>query len=165
MPQPIARRVALRAMQLAIVAAGIFVIMMLFSRQAHASTLDTQSPLGSAPSSALSSVGSAVNAVAKPVTSATSVVNAGQQGGGSQSGSPAAGNQSSGGSGSSATAQKPTASVVPAAGQALAPVTNTVAPVIKQGAQTPSPVVNRAHGRQHEHAGRQAGRRRACTGQ
>ena len=74
MPQPIAHRVAIRAMQLAIVAAGIFVIMMLFSRQAHASTLDTRSPLGSAPSSALSSVGSAVNAVAKPVTSATSML-------------------------------------------------------------------------------------------
>ena len=107
MPQPIARRVALRAMQLAIVAAGIFVIMMLFSRQAHASTLDTQSPLGSAPSSALSSVGSAVNAVAKPVTSATSAVNAGQQGGGSQSGSSGVGNQSSGGSRNSATAPSP----------------------------------------------------------
>src|SRR5580704_19019620 len=108
MPQPIARRVALRAMQLAIVAAGIFVIMMLFSRQAHASTVDTRSPLGSAPSSALSSVGSAVNAVAKPVTSVTSAVNVGQQRGGSQSGSSGAsntGNQSSGGSGSSATAQ------------------------------------------------------------
>src|SRR5580693_8102799 len=141
MPQPIARRVALRAMQLAIVAAGIFVIMMLFSRQAHASTLDTQSPLGSAPSSALSSVGSAVNAVAKPVTSATSAVNAGQQGG-SHSGSSGAGNQSSGGSGSSATSPQSTASVVPVAGHATAPVTNTVAPVIKSAAQAISPVAS-----------------------
>jgi len=41
MTQPIARRIALRAVQLAIVAAGIFVIMLVFSRQAHAATTDT----------------------------------------------------------------------------------------------------------------------------
>ena len=143
MPQPIARRFAIRAAQLAIVAAGIFVIMMLFSRQAHASTLDTQSPLGSAPSSALSSVGSAVNAVAKPVTSATSAVNVGQQGGGSQSGSSGAGNQSSGGSGSSATAQKPTASAVPALPERR-PLSQIPS---RRGGQTPGPK-NSSHGEQ-----------------
>ena len=38
MPQPIVRRIAHRAVQLAIVAAGIFVVMLVFSRQAHAAT-------------------------------------------------------------------------------------------------------------------------------
>src|SRR5215468_9870371 len=38
MPQPIARRIAMRTVQLAVVAAGIFVVMLVFSRQAHAAT-------------------------------------------------------------------------------------------------------------------------------
>ena len=38
MPQPIVRRIAHRAVQLAILAAGIFFVMLVFSRQAHAAT-------------------------------------------------------------------------------------------------------------------------------
>src|SRR5215469_1875341 len=130
MPQPIARRVAIRAMQFAIVAAGIFVIMMLFSRQAHASTLDTQSPLGSAPSSALSSVGSVVNSAAKPVTSAASSVTSSLQGGSKSSssgtGSSATGN-SSPGTGQSPTGSQPSSTpVVKQTTSGLAQVSNTV---------------------------------------
>src|SRR5215813_4952940 len=66
MPQPILRRIALRAVQLAIVAAGIFVVMLLFSRQAHAATSDTL------PTSPLSQVTSAVSSAASPVASAVS---------------------------------------------------------------------------------------------
>jgi len=56
MPQPIVGRIALRAVQLAIAAAGIFVIMLLFSRQAHAAASDTLPP-----ASPLSAVTSAVS--------------------------------------------------------------------------------------------------------
>src|SRR5215471_6580394 len=66
MPQPILRRIALRAVQLAIVAAGIFVLMLLFSRQAHAATSD------SSPASPPAPVTSAVGSVASPVTSTAS---------------------------------------------------------------------------------------------
>ena len=39
MPQPIMRHIARRAMQVAIAAAGILVVLLVFSRQAHAATL------------------------------------------------------------------------------------------------------------------------------
>ena len=77
MPQPIVRHIALRAVQGAIVAAGIFIIMMIFSRQAHAAT--TSSP--TIPSAATSAVSGATSA-ASPAT-LTAETNA--------SGTPAAG--------------------------------------------------------------------------
>ena len=59
MPQLILRRIAHRAVQVAILAAGILIILLVFSRQAHAAT--------SAPAT---SVTSAVTSAATPVTSA-----------------------------------------------------------------------------------------------
>src|SRR6185295_10378871 len=93
MPQPILRHIARRAMQVAIAAAGILIVLLVFSRQAHAATLAAPTPsAGSAPAvpapapSASSapaapapapsvpapSVASAVASVAAPVTSVTS---------------------------------------------------------------------------------------------
>ena len=40
MTEHVSRRIALRAVQVAIVAAGIFFVLLLVSRQAHAATLD-----------------------------------------------------------------------------------------------------------------------------
>src|SRR5215470_1122556 len=75
MPRPITRRVALRAAQFAIGAAGILFLLFLFSRQADAATTD-QSPPGNGLTSAVSAVTSAasssVTSVAAPVTSAVS---------------------------------------------------------------------------------------------
>ena len=44
MPQPILRHIARRAVQVAIVAAGILVVLLVFSRQAHAATSPTSPP-------------------------------------------------------------------------------------------------------------------------
>src|SRR5207237_4819116 len=49
MPQPILRHIARRAVQVAIVAAGILVVLLVFSRQAHAATSPTSPPAPSAP--------------------------------------------------------------------------------------------------------------------
>src|SRR5579863_7070500 len=67
MPQPIVRRIAHRAVQLAILAAGIFFVMLVFSRQAHAAT-DSPPPPGSPVSTASSLVGSTVNAASQALT-------------------------------------------------------------------------------------------------
>src|SRR5580700_2625218 len=70
MPQPIVRRIAHRAVQLAMVAAGIFVIMLVFSRQAHAAT-DPPPPPGPAHSSALSPVSTASSVVGSTINTAS----------------------------------------------------------------------------------------------
>src|SRR5580700_10545913 len=70
MPQPIVRRIAHRAVQLAIVAAGIFVVMLVFSRQAHAAT-DPRPPPGPVHSSALSPVSTASSVVGSTVNAAS----------------------------------------------------------------------------------------------
>ena len=70
MPQPIVRRIAHRAVQLAMVAAGIFVVMLVFSRQAHAAT-DPPPPPGPAHSSALSPVSTASSVIGSTVNAAT----------------------------------------------------------------------------------------------
>ena len=64
MPQLILRRIACRAVQVAIVAAGILVLLLVFSRQATAATTPPSTP---------DIVGSG-NSVTSAVTSATSVV-------------------------------------------------------------------------------------------
>src|SRR6476620_9993417 len=68
MPQPILRHIARRAMQVAIAAAGILAVLLVFSRQAHAATLS--------PSAAPAPSASSAPAVpaAAPVTSAVSAV-------------------------------------------------------------------------------------------
>ena len=71
MSQPVARRIAVRAVQLAIAAAGIFLIMLVFSRQARAATLAAP-PLGSGQSTVQSAVGSAVSTAVSTVNTAAS---------------------------------------------------------------------------------------------
>ena len=66
MPQPIVRHIAHRAVQVAILAAGILAVMLVFSRQAHAAV--TSAPPGV--TSAVAPVTSAVTSAATPVTSA-----------------------------------------------------------------------------------------------
>src|SRR5579872_5562539 len=78
MPQPIARRIAHRAVQLAIAAAWIFLIMLVFSRQAHAAT-DPPPPSGLADSSALSPVSTAGSVVGSTVNATSNALN-GQSG-------------------------------------------------------------------------------------
>ena len=85
MPQPLARRVALRAAQLAIAAAGIFFILLIFSRQAHAATDGQPSgPLAGTVTSVTSTAGSIVDSAAEPVTAAPA---SGRPGGTRQPGS------------------------------------------------------------------------------
>ena len=67
MDQPIARRVALRAAQFAMAAAGILFLLLLFSRQAHAAD---------GPPSALGDVTSTVSAVTGSAPSASTVTSA-----------------------------------------------------------------------------------------
>ncbi|HEY7260588.1 MAG TPA: hypothetical protein VH589_03780, partial [Trebonia sp.] len=86
MTQPIARRIALRAVQLAIVAAGIFVIMLVFSRQAHAATTDTNPLAGKPAPTALSAAGSVVDGAASSVTSTVSQLTSGNQAAASSAG-------------------------------------------------------------------------------
>ena len=96
MPQTIARRIALRAVQLAVVAAGIFLVMLVFSRQAHAATQDALPPVsGQAASSPASAAGSAVQAAASPVTSAAARVASGDQAAASGSGTASTGSGAS----------------------------------------------------------------------
>ena len=76
MPQPVVRRIALRAMQLAITAAGILIVFLAFSRQADAAALDPP-PVSSAPGLAASPVTSVATSVASEVTSAVSGVTSG----------------------------------------------------------------------------------------
>jgi len=64
MPQPMVRHLARRAMQVALLAAGIVVVLLVFSRQAHAATTVTSA---SATSAATTPVSSAATA---PATSA-----------------------------------------------------------------------------------------------
>src|SRR5580693_249513 len=99
MPQPIARRIAHRAVQLAIVAAGIFVIMLVFSRQAHAAT-DPPLPQGPANSSALSPVSTASSVVGSTVNAASHALT-GHSGSGTAGASPAGANSGVTGSGGS----------------------------------------------------------------
>ena len=61
MPRPLARRIALRAVQSAMAVAGVFFVMLIFARQAHADA---------GPSPALP----ALPAVTAPVTSAVTAV-------------------------------------------------------------------------------------------
>src|ERR1700761_2439361 len=63
MPQPIVRLIARRAMHVAIAAAGILVVLLVFSRQAHAATK---------PPASLASTGSSTTSAIAPVTSAVS---------------------------------------------------------------------------------------------
>src|ERR1700729_4138713 len=78
--QPMVRRVALGAMQAALAAAGIFVIMLLFSRPAHAATAalpplrSTQATTGLTETAAVSPITSVVNSTASVVSSTTSVL-------------------------------------------------------------------------------------------
>src|SRR6266576_3341325 len=65
MPQPILRHIARRAVQGAILAAGILIVLLVFSRQANAAT---SAPSASAPSAAASAA-SAVTSVAAPAAS------------------------------------------------------------------------------------------------
>src|ERR1700759_4380691 len=66
MPQPILRYIARRAMQVAIAAAGILVVLLVFSRQAHAAT--------SAPSATPTPSASLAPAAPAPVASAAAPV-------------------------------------------------------------------------------------------
>ena len=66
--QPTARRIALVAVQAALAAAGIFVILLLFSRPAHASPAALP-PLKATLTSTLSGPTSAVSSATSPVTS------------------------------------------------------------------------------------------------
>jgi hypothetical protein len=66
--QPTARRIALVAVQAALATAGIFVVMLLFSRPAHAATA-ALSPLKATLTSTLSSASSTVSSATSPVTS------------------------------------------------------------------------------------------------
>src|SRR5437762_538868 len=70
MPQPILRHIARRAVQVAIVAAGILVVLLVFSRQAHAAT-SAPSAVASAPSP---SAPAPVTSAAAPATSAATPV-------------------------------------------------------------------------------------------
>src|SRR4029077_18928438 len=70
MPQPIVRRIAHRAVQLAIVAAGIFVIMLVFSRQADAAPAPPPPP-GPVHSSALSPISTASSVAGSTVNAAS----------------------------------------------------------------------------------------------
>ena len=73
MPQPILRHIARRAMQVAIAAAGILVVLLVFTRQAHAATLaPSAAPTPSA--SSAPAVAAPVASAAAPVTSAASAV-------------------------------------------------------------------------------------------
>ena len=71
MPQPAVRRIALRAVQFAIAAAGILVIFLVFSRQADAASLDpppaTPAP---APVAPLSAATSGITSATSGITSA-----------------------------------------------------------------------------------------------
>src|SRR6185312_10269605 len=73
MPQPILRHIARRAMQVAIAAAGILVVLLVFSRQAHAETL-TPSAAATPSASSAPAVPAPVASAAAPVTSAASAV-------------------------------------------------------------------------------------------
>src|SRR5260370_42692331 len=73
MPRPISRRVALRAAQFAIGAAGIFFLMLLFSKSADAATAG-QDPSAPGLTSAVSAVTSVVPGATSAVTGATSVL-------------------------------------------------------------------------------------------
>ena len=99
MPQPIVRRIAHRAVQLAIVAAGIFVVMLVFSRQAHAAT-DPPPPPGPANSSALSPVSTASSVVGSTVNAASHALT-GQSGPATAGASPASTSSGATGSGGS----------------------------------------------------------------
>ena len=68
MSQPVVRRIALAAMQAALVAAGIFVVLLLFSRPAHAATA-ALAPLTSKQTSTASTASSTVG----PASSVTPV--------------------------------------------------------------------------------------------
>ena len=121
MLQPMVRRVALGAMQAALAAAGIFVIMLLFSRPAHAATAalpplrSTQATTGLTETAA-SPITSVVNSTTSVVNSTTSVV--------SSAVPPVIGATS----GATATAPAPVTTTAPAA-RTLAPATGTAAPV------------------------------------
>lgn len=78
MPQPIVRLIARRAVQVAIVAAGIMVALLAFSRPAHAATAppvptgplsSATSPLTSATGPVTSAIGSVTSAVTGTTTS------------------------------------------------------------------------------------------------
>ena len=101
MTEHVSRRIALRAVQVVIVAAGIFFLLLLVSRQAHAATLDdqpapaliTSSVTGSQASGSSASadavtgpVGSVVGTVTTALGSATAPVTATDPGGSSSSG-------------------------------------------------------------------------------
>jgi len=74
MPQQIIRLIARRAMQVAIVAAGILVVLLVFSRHANAATK---------PGVRLASSGSSATSATAPVTSAVSAVTSPATGSGS----------------------------------------------------------------------------------
>src|ERR1700722_11071051 len=83
MPQPMVRRVALMAMQAALAAAGIFAIMLLFSRPAHAATAalppltSTQTAAGltaAGVDSGASTATSTLNSTVAPVITAAKTV-------------------------------------------------------------------------------------------
>src|SRR5258708_36995376 len=69
MPQPIVRRIAVRALQVVIAAVGMLFIFLLFSRQADAAPPSQQA----APSTSVSAVSAVTSAVA-PVTPAVTSV-------------------------------------------------------------------------------------------
>jgi len=73
MPQPILRHIARRAVQVAIAAAGILAVLLVFSRQAHAATLSPSAAPAPSSSSA-PAVPAPVASAAAPVTSAVSAV-------------------------------------------------------------------------------------------
>ena len=67
MSQPVVRRIALAAMQAALAAAGIFVVLLLFSRPAHAATA-ALAPLTSTQTSTASTASSTVGSASSTVT-------------------------------------------------------------------------------------------------
>src|ERR1700716_501464 len=95
MPQPLVRHIARRAVQGAIVAAGILVVLLVFSRQAHAaiSTPSAATSASSTPAPA-ASASSAVTSAAAPVTSAVSAVTSAPAVSASSSPAPAASSSS-----------------------------------------------------------------------
>src|SRR5436190_24289198 len=70
MPQPVLRHVARRAVQGAILAAGILIVLLVFSRQANAATSAPSASVPSAAASAASSVTAPVASAAAPASSA-----------------------------------------------------------------------------------------------
>src|SRR5580658_5098811 len=82
MPQPILRHIARRAVQVAITAAGILVVLLAFSRQARAATVPaigsgTVTSVTSAATSAVASATSTATSATSTATSATSAATTG----------------------------------------------------------------------------------------